>query len=349
MRFEWPLFLWLLLFVPLLLIFLRAVGKRREKTAEKFADNRLLSTILRQPSRAQRRWPIVLQLIALTALLFAGSRPFATLPIPQNQAAVIIALDASRSMLADDIDPTRLEAAKEMAKTFIAQAPRSTKIGLTSFSDVASVLVIPTTDRQELFDALDRVEAAENTSLASAVVAGVRMLPGREGVLPPPDLEPEGFTPLDAPADTPQTAQATKQTPPPGSILILSDGVTNVSSNPDLADEDTLQIAADFAKENGVKLYAVPIGEKDTVTRIDGQEYLIPFEPDNLEALADDTDGTLLKADDEETLRTVFRELTTAIRWEGKETELSAPLSALALLLMAIGGWLSLRWQRRVP
>lgn len=346
MRFEWPLFLWLLLFVPLLLVFLRAVGKRREKTAEKFADNRLLGTILKQPSRAQRRWPLVLQLVALTALLFAGSRPFATIPIPQNQAAVIIALDASRSMLADDIDPTRLEAAKELAKQFIADAPRSTKIGLTSFSDVASVLVIPTTDRQELLDALDRVEAAENTSLASAVVAGVRMLPGREGVLPPADLEPEGFTPLEQPSPEEQTNTGP---PPPGSILILSDGVTNVSSNPDLADEDTLKIAADFAKENGVKLYAVPIGKEDTVTRIDGQEYLIPFEPNNLEALTDDTDGKLLQADDEETLRTVFRELTTAIRWEGKETELSAPLSALALLLMAIGGWLSLRWQRRVP
>jgi Ca-activated chloride channel family protein len=346
MRFEWPLFLWLLLFVPLLLVFLRAVGKRREKTAEKFADNRLLSTILRQPSRAQRRWPLVLQLIALSALLFAGSRPFAKIPIPQNQAAVIIALDASRSMLADDIDPTRLDAAKEIARTFISQAPRSTKIGLTSFSDVASVLVIPTTDRQELFDALDRVEAAENTSLASAVVAGVRMLPGREGLLPPEDLEPEGFTPLEQP-DTAE--QEDRGPPPPGSILILSDGVTNVSSNPDLADEDTLEIAAEYAKENGVKLYAVPIGEEDTVTEIEGQDYLIPFEPDNLEVLADDTEGQMLEADDEETLRTVFRELTTAIRWEGKETELSAPLSALALLLMAIGGWLSLRWQRRVP
>jgi Ca-activated chloride channel homolog len=346
MRFEWPIFLWLLLFAPLLLVFLRAVSKRREKTAEKFADQRLLGTILRQPSRAQRRLPIILQLIALTALLFAGSRPFATLPLPQNQAAVVIALDASRSMLAEDLDPTRLEVARELAKQFIADAPRSTKIGLTSFSDVASVLVVPTTNRQELLEALDRVEAAENTSLSAAVVAGVRMLPGREGLLPPADLEPEGFTPL----ELPETEQQDPNRPPPeGSILILSDGVTNVSSNPDLANEDTLQIAAEFAKENGVKLYAVPIGEEDTVTRIDGQDYLIPFEPDNLEVLADDTDGQMLEADDEETLRTVFRELTTAIRWEGRETELSAPLSALALILMAVGGLLSLRWQRRVP
>jgi Ca-activated chloride channel homolog len=346
MRFEWPIFLWLLLFVPLLLIFLRAVGKRREKTAEKFADQRLLGTILRQPPKAQRRLPIILQLIALTALLFAGSRPFATVPLPQNQAAVVIALDASRSMLAEDLDPTRLEVARELAKQFIADAPRSTKIGLTSFSDVASVLVVPTTDRQELLEALDRVEAAENTSLSAAVVAGVRMLPGREGLLPPTDLEPEGFTPLEVPPDE---QQADRGPPPAGSILILSDGVTNVSSNPDLANEDTLEIAAEFAKENGVKLYALPIGEEDTVTRIDGQDYLIPFEPDNLEVLADDTDGQMLEADDEETLRTVFRELTTAIRWEGRETELSAPLSALALILMAVGGLLSLRWQRRVP
>jgi Ca-activated chloride channel family protein len=189
------------------------------------------------------------------------------------------------------------------------------------------------------------VEAAQNTSLASAVVAGVRMLPGRETVKPPEELEPEGFTPLEEPDTTTENTGP----PPQGSILILSDGVSNVSSNPDLETENVLEIVADFAQENDVKLYGLPIGEEDTVTRIDGQDYLIPFQPDNLETLADGTDGQMLDAQDEESLRTVFRELTTSIRWQPITMEITSLISALSLVLLAVAGFLSLRWQRRVP
>ena len=228
--------------------------------------------------------------------------------------------------------------------------PASTQIGLVSFSDVASVLVPPTTDRAELLGALERVEPARNTSLAAAVVTGVRMLPGREEVTPPAELEPPGFSPPAPDAAPPASPTATL---PPGSILILSDGVSNVSVNPGLpgpsAVDSATDVAARFAADNNVKLYTLPVGrEGGAVTRIDGQDYFVPFEGQTLESLADRTEGDYLEDADEATLRDLFRRLGRVTRWERSTLEVSSLFSGLAVLLMLGAGGLSLRSQRRV-
>jgi Ca-activated chloride channel homolog len=346
MRFIWPQFLYFLSLLPVVLFFLYRSARRRQKSAATFADAHLLPNVLKKPTKTQTRLPLILQLIALSSLLFASSRPIATIPLLSNQAAVVIALDASKSMLADDVDPTRLEAAKDLAKRFIEMSPRSTQIGLVSFSDAASILVAPTTEREELLEGLERVKPAQNTSLASAVITGVRLLPGREKVPSPSELEPEGFTPLDTPSEPSETLENF----PPGSILIFSDGVSNVSSNPELQTQDALEIASTFAKDNDVKLYTLAFGrEGGSVARIDGQTYFVPFEPDNLEEMANDTDGLVIDPDNDDEMRSVFRELGQIIRWSLTSMEISSLLSALAILLLLIAAALNLRWQRRVP
>ena len=242
MRFIWPTFLWFMALLPVVTALLWWAAKRRKKSSEAFADAHLLGNVLQKPSKTQIRLPLILQLLSLGLLLFAASRPLAAPPLPTNQAAVVIALDASRSMLADDVEPTRLEAARTLAKRFIELSPNSTQIGLVSFSDTASILVAPTTDREELLEGLDRIEPAQNTSLASAIVTGVRLLPGREKVPAPSELQPEGFTPLEVPADSTETPEDL----PPGSILIFSDGVSNVSSNPFFTSFDNNTINKNF-------------------------------------------------------------------------------------------------------
>ena len=361
MSFVWPGFLWLLLLVPLVLFGLWFAARRRERTAQAFADAHLLHRVVRRPGKALSRWTLLLQLAALTALLLAAARPVAAPPLRVNKAAVVIAFDASRSMLATDVEPSRLEAARALAERFVAQAPASTRIGLVSFSDVASVLVPPTTDRAELLDALGRIEPARNTSLAAAVVTGVRMLPGREEVPPPAELEPPGFIPPTPDAAPPPTTSPTASpptsptgtsptgTPPPGSILILSDGVSNVSANPGLPGPSAVDIAARFAADNNVKLYTLPVGrEGGAVTRIDGQDYFIPFEGQTLERLANRSEGDYLENADEETLRELFRRIGRVMRWERSRLEVSSLFSGLAVLLMLGAGGLSLRSQRRV-
>lgn len=323
--------------------------RRREKNLRGFADEHLLTRIMKRPRKRLSRSIIFLQVLALTALLLASARPVATPPLPVNKAAVVIAIDASRSMLADDVEPTRLDKARELAESFARTVPRSTQIGLVSFSDVASVLVPPTTDRDLLFDALSQVEAAQNTSLAAAVVSGVRMLPGREGLAIPEELEPQGFA---GQPDTPQANQEETETPEepaPGSIIIFSDGVTNIAANPAVPGESELDIAARFASDNDVKLYTLAIGKSGgTVATIDGQQYFIPYEPENLDRLADRSDGDSIDIDDEEALSALTRDLGQVIRWEATRMEISALLSGLAIILLLIAASLNLKAYRRI-
>lgn len=337
MTFTFPALLWLLLLVPLAVWGLRQAARRRERQARAYADAHLLGAVLREIPGRRSRLPLALQLGALSLLLFAASQPVATLRLPLNQASVMIALDASRSMLADDVKPTRLEAARAVAREFLRLAPASTRIGFLTFSDSASVLVPPTTDRQEVLDALNRVRPAQATSFAGALVGGVRALPGREKAVPPPEL-------LELPAAPamPGTPPADLETLPPGAILMLSDGISNRGASP--------LIAARFASDQRVKLYAVALGkEGGAISRVQGQLVFVPFDTREMARLADLTGGQFLSPPDPGRLRELYRDLGTAVRWAPGELGLGAPLAGLAALLLVLGGGLALAWQRRVP
>jgi Ca-activated chloride channel family protein len=354
MSFTWPAFLWMLLLIPLFIGLLVWTNRRRERTATAFADAHLLGSVVRQPPKAHVRWPLALQLLALFLLLFAAARPVASPPLPTNKAAIVLAVDTSRSMLASDLNPSRLEAAKATVRKFIELAPATTQIGLVSFSDSASALVMPTTDREKLLEAVDRLKPAQNTSIENAIVTGVRMLPGRKNLRPPAELLPPGLSqpdPLQGIPDLPVPEQSQPSADlPPGSVVILSDGASNVSTNPSLPTRNRLEIAARFAKDHNVKLFTFPMGQQGgTVVQIEGRNYYVPFEPRNLEQLAQATGGKNTYPPTEEALRAIVRELGVVIRWEGVKTEISSLLSALAALLMIMGAGLSLRWQRRVP
>jgi len=338
MTFSFPALLWLLLLVPLAVWLLAASARRRQVRARAYADPHLLGTVLPAAS-GRSRLPLALQLGALALLLLGAAQPVAQPRLPVNQASVMIALDASRSMLADDVVPTRLEAARTVARQFLELAPASTRIGFLTFSDNASVLVPPTTDRQEVLAALERVKPAQATSFAGALVSGVRALPGREKAVPPPELL-DGLPPAaPPPANTPRPDPTTL---PPGAILLLSDGISNRGASP--------LIAARFASDHAVKLYAVALGrEGGAVTRIGGELVFVPFDTRELTRLTALTGGQLLYPPDAEKLRELYRDLGTAVRWAQSELELAAPLAGLAAPLLVLGGGLALTWQRRVP
>jgi len=335
MTFSFPALLWLLLLVPLAVWLLAASARRRQVRARAYADPHLLGTVLPAAS-GRSRLPLALQLGALALLLLGAAQPVAQPRLPVNQASVMIALDASRSMLADDVVPTRLEAARTVARQFLELAPASTRIGFLTFSDNASVLVPPTTDRQEVLAALERVKPAQATSFASALVSGVRALPGRGQAVPPPEL-------LDGPPPGgPAAVPIDPQTLPPGAILLLSDGISNRGASP--------PVAARFAQDHRVKLYAVALGrEGGAVSRVGGQLVFVPFDTRELTRLAELTGGQFLYPPDPEKLRGLYRDLGSAIRWQPSELGLGAPLAGLAAGLLVLGGGLALAWQRRVP
>jgi Ca-activated chloride channel homolog len=166
----------------------------------------------------------------------------------------------------------------------------------------------------------------------------VKSLPGRKDAQVPNELLGTRRANPAAPATPPIDVNAL----PPGAILLLSDGVSNnARSDP--------KLAAKFAKDNKVKVYTVAVGrEGGAVSRIDGQDYFIPFDAKSLAAIAQDTDGKAITPNDAN-LESVFKELGTAIRFEPTKLELGGILSGLAVALLALGGAMSLQWNRRLP
>ncbi len=338
MTFASPEMLFLLLLVPLAWWGLTRLEARRKNTALAYADANLLGSTIKTAPKAHSNIPRVLQLVALGFLLFTSSRPSATLSLPQNKAAIMIALDTSRSMLAPDVEPNRLEVAKGVIKEFVKLAPQDTRIGLVTFSESAAAVVPVTTDRPQLLERLEKVKTSNTTSLADPIVAGVRALPGR-ATAPIPQGLPGALRP-GQPNPNPNAKPIDPNTLPPGAILLLSDGVGNAGAD--------VRLAVQFAKTYKVKVYTVAIGKQGgAVAKIDGQDYFIPFNADTLKQIAQLGEGQAVnneKAD----LEKVFKELGTAIRWEATKLELSAILAGLALLALLVAASMNLVWHRRL-
>lgn len=350
MTFQSPALLWLLLVVPVAAVLLWRTDAVRTRSSGSYADPALSSAVLRRAPAAHARLVRVLQLVALALLLLAGARPVAAPPLPTNEAATVIALDTSRSMLGDDVTPNRLEAARKLAEDFVRHAPRSARVGLIGFSDVASLLVEPTTDHQAVLEALAKVQPGQNTSLTGAVVAGVRLLPGRKGLALPAELQPGTSGQAAAPATPPGDAPARPAHLPPGSILVLSDGVGNIGTNPRLPEELALTAAARFASDNGVTIDALPFGrEGGAVTRLNGQDYFVPYAPQNLERLSELSGGNLIDPNDSRAVRQLARKLGTVMRWVPRRMEVSAPLTAVAIALLLAAGAVGMGIYRRLP
>jgi Ca-activated chloride channel family protein len=341
--FTWPAVLWALGLVAALAWSLTAAERRRRSVESRLADAHLFARIA-GVGGVRARWPVALYLAALVLLVFAAARPVASVPLPTNRAALVLAIDASQSMMAEDIKPTRLEAARLAARALVRAMPRSLQIGLVTFSDAATVLVAPTTDRHLLEEALDRFRLQQSTAIGSAILESLAVLPGRSAFLgerlarlrtqntPDPQLSlPPPVGPPPAVGDL-----------PPAAIVIFSDGVTNTGVDP-LA-------PAMLALEGKVKVHTVGMGQQGgSVMSYRGAMVFVPFDASSLQALSQRTGGEHMAALDEERLRRIAQDLRRSLGWERRPTEITSLAAAAAALLMAAGAALSLLWFRRVP
>src|SRR3972149_2346940 len=183
MAFTWPVMLWALLALPLLVWAYLVVLRRQRRMQERLADSHLLAYLVAPVSAWRRHLPVAIYLGAVLLLVLAMARPIAAIPLPVNRAAVVIAIDTSKSMIAEDVKPNRLEAAKNAARDFVKAMPPSARIGLIAFSDYGTVLVPPSTDRQALDEALNRLQPQQATAVGSAILEALRVLPLRKEVL----------------------------------------------------------------------------------------------------------------------------------------------------------------------
>src|SRR5208337_897803 len=173
MSLQWPSLLWLSFLVPVLALLYVWAQRRRRRYAARYASLIVVKDALGKGPGARRHIPVILFLAGLAVGIFALSRPSATVMLPSNRGTVILALDISGSMRARDIKPSRIEAAKAAARNFIENQPRRVRVGIVAFSATAALVQAPTTVRDDLYAAIERLHPQRATAVGSAILVSL--------------------------------------------------------------------------------------------------------------------------------------------------------------------------------
>lgn len=308
MRFDWPIALAALAVLPILVAVYIDRDRRRVASQAEFGNPDLIPNVVdRSPGRLRYLPPLTL-LVALVFLIVGVARPHATVNVKREEATIILAIDVSRSMKANDVEPTRLDAARVAAKTFLDEVPDKFQVGVVSFATRAVVGVAPTADRSLVVSALDTMKPGEGTAIGDAVA--LSLLVGR----------PKG-----------ENVQA-----PPRSIVVISDGA-----------QDGGQIQPDEAvaqaKKLGVPVYTVLVGTEagvveETVTGGYRRIIRVPANPETLQQVAAGTGGEFFAAPDADGLQKVYDELGSRLGTRKQDREITDLFGALAAALLLVGG-----------
>jgi Ca-activated chloride channel family protein len=318
MSFEWPILLLSLLAVPVLVIAYRAQLRRRDQRRAQLAAEGLVAAAALRPDRWRHVAPLLL-LAALTLLLASLARPAATVAEPRREGTVILAFDVSTSMAAKDLSPTRLDAAKAAARTFVAKQPSTIRLGVVAFGDSAVISQQPTNDRTQVLAAIDRLAPQGGTALGRGIVSAISAIAGK-----PISVDETGQDGTAGGDDLGYYGSA--------AVVLLSDGENTTEPDP--------LVLAELASTAGVRIYPIGLGSpQGTVLEVDGFQVATRLDEATLRQIADTTDGTYYAASDTAALSKVYSaiNLTWTARTERREITSWFAAVAAALLLLGTG------------
>ncbi|MCA9927613.1 MAG: VWA domain-containing protein [Anaerolineales bacterium] len=334
MTLIWPWMLFTLLSVPLFVgLYLRLLRQRRQVVR----DLGPLGVVQNRSGRnvgRRRHVPPTFFLLGLTFLLFGLSRPEMPVSLPRIEGTVVLAFDVSNSMLADDLEPTRIEAAKAAARTFVENQPSTIQIGVVAFGNGGLVVQPPTDVQADVLAAIDRISPQGGTSLGQGIFTALNAIAGEpigvEGATLAEDGLPEEMPTIEI--DDYSSAV----------IVLLTDGEN--TSQPDPLD------VAQLAAEAGVRIYPVGIGSAEgSVLEVDGFNILTQLNEPALQNIADVTNGFYYHAEDEESLQEIYRDIDLQMTIKGEMMEVTSILAGIGALFFLIGGGLAMVWFGRVP
>ncbi len=355
MTFIWTEMLWLLLLVPVLVaLYLWAL--RRKKSSLRYGNLALVKQALGKSVGWRRHLPPALFLCAITILIVAVARPAAVLELASSRATVILAMDVSGSMRARDVEPTRIRASQEAAKSFIRNQPADVQIGIVAVAAAAVLVQTPTLDREALVGAVDRFELRRGTAVGAGVLTSLAT------IFPDQDFdELQGDNPFDAlglpsrgfdsrPIGQPETSlkESVADHVPvePGSyqsavVILLTDGATTVGPDPIAAGR--------LASEYGVRVFTVGFGSRDgDVVDFGGRSMRAQLDSESLQSIADLTRAQYFEAQSAADLTKVYSSLSTKLISEKKLTEIAFIFAGLGALVALLGAGLSVLWFGRV-
>ena len=347
MSFIWPSMLWLLVALPLLVLLYLWLLSLKRRTTVRLASVQVAKLALGKGPGWRRHVPPLLMLLAVASGLFAVSRPTATITLPMAERTIMLAMDVSGSMRAEDVKPNRLVASQEAAKAFVGNLPREVKVGVVSFAGTAAVVQAPTTSRDDVIAAIDRFQLQRGTATGSGIILSLATLFPEQGIeiqhvtgqknFPGGTGKDKDIRKPDKPAFTPV---------PPGSytsaaVIMLTDGQR--TTGPDPLD------AAKMAAERGIRVYTVGIGTTGGETiGFEGWSMRVRLDEETLKNISILTHGEYFYAGTAEDLKKVYEGLSSRMVVERKETEISAVFAALGALLSVLAVGLSVWWFGRV-
>lgn len=268
--------------------------RRRSRRRAWTSDALLASSAPRRPGPTRHLSPALLAL-SLVAMTTAFAGPRAEQEVSRERATVVVALDASTSMLAQDVTPDRWTAAKAAATSFVRELPAGFEVGLVSFNATAALQVTPTRDHEAVVRAIDGLELRGGTALGDAVRMSVDALaaPGEE---------------------------------PVGAVVLLADGGSTTGS--------PLPAVLARAAEAGVPVSTIAYGTEEGAVVLGGRVFRVPVDEQVLADIADATGGRAYTARSGAQLAEVYDGIRTRLASSREQVDVSAGLAGLALALL---------------
>jgi Ca-activated chloride channel homolog len=316
MTFQQPAFLLALLLVPVLAGLYLLVQRRRRRYTMRFTNLALLQSVMPGRPSVRRHVPPALFLLGAAGLLLAMSGPVLNLEVARSNASVMLVVDVSGSMQATDVQPTRLDAAREASRTLIDSLPGNARVGLVSFSSSATLAAPLTDNRDQVKAALDNLQANGGTAIGEGLALAVQQLAPRQQ----------------------QAASSARQAS--SLIVLLTDGVSTSGIAP--------LTAADRAKAAGIPVATVGIGLRNASVRVRGQE-VGGVDEETLQAIAGDTGGHYYYAQAGGQLDQIYSSLGSQFGWQFVRWDATIPLVVLGTLAVLGAAAFSLWWFRVLP
>jgi Ca-activated chloride channel homolog len=312
LAFIAPQRLFILLVIPLLILAYIFASRRKNRRGMRFTNTSMLDVVVPKQSQWRRHLAVALSLLSLITLTAAFARPKTQVDVPRERATVVLVIDASLSMQATDVKPTRLDAAKEAAVDFVTRLPEKYNVAVVSMAGTAAVLVPPTTAHNTVENAIRSIQLQDSTAIGEGIATALSAL-------------------RQAPKD-PNNPDAVA----PGAIVLLTDGKNTAGRAP-------LQAAGE-AQAAGVPIYTIAYGTENGYVELDGKREPVPVDHEAMQEIAEVTDGRYFAAATADELKTVYENIGSSVGYEKADREVTSRFAGygLALAVLAALGAISL-------
>jgi Ca-activated chloride channel family protein len=317
--FAEPALLLGLVLIPLAALVYVAMQRRKRREAATFASPALMPNLVTARPGYRRHLPPLLILLALVGLVIALARPQRTVAAPERAATVMMVTDVSGSMNATDVEPNRITAAVRAANRLADQLPETFRLGLVTFSDFAEQRAAPSTDRTAVRGALDRLSAVGGTAMGLGLERGLEA-----ARTPVPDETGTGSRRL------------------PAVLVLLSDGKDTQGGVSPID-------VAERARAAQIPIYAIALGTPDGEVEVQDsfgltQRIRVPPDVETLKEIARVSRGRFYEAADSARLEEIYAGLGTRLSSREVKEEVTVAFAGGALVLLLMGGALSMAW-----